>query len=84
MRIVIHLDGGLVQSIFSEMSEPIEALIIDHDTDSGNEDDLAQTLEGSFFTRIETSEVDEGIVHDEFTLFDAGTILSAILPEKKK
>jgi hypothetical protein len=84
MRIVIHLDGGLVQAIFSEMSEPIEALIIDHDTDSANEDDLTQTLEGRFFTHIETSEVDEGIVHDEFTLFDADKILSAIPPENKK
>ena len=37
-RVVIVIEGGVVQEVLSD--EPIECMVIDHDTDGGDEDRL--------------------------------------------
>ncbi len=61
VRIVITMEGGLISGVFS-LGVPVEALIIDYDTDGADEDDeLTEVPQGpdtvsDAFVRIEGGE----------------------------
>ena len=71
MRLVITLEGGIVQSIISD-ENGVEIVVVDYDTDDVPEDELV-TIEGdqARCVRGAPPEVNIGWVNQAFTLADA-------------
>ena len=49
LRIVIQVEGGVVQDICSNSLVPIQAYIVDYDTEGANLDELMTTSDGDVF-----------------------------------
>ena len=49
LRIVIQVEGGVVQDIYSNSAVPIKAYIVDYDTEGANLDELMITSDGDVF-----------------------------------
>ena len=49
IRLVIHVEGGVVQAVFSNSDLPIKIAIQDFDTDGADEDEMATLDDGTEF-----------------------------------
>ena len=49
LRIVIQVEGGVVQDICSNSPVPIKAYIVDYDTEGADGDELMTTSDGEVF-----------------------------------
>ena len=49
LRIVIQVEGGIVQDICSNSEIPIKAYIIDYDTEGADSNELMTTSDGDIF-----------------------------------
>lgn len=76
MRIVIVLDGGLIQEFIvdekSDFTSPIDVLICDYDTDCGDEEELMESPAGDrgFHHMLPCPEYEPGLVGAWFSRFD--------------
>ena len=76
MRLLIHLEGGLVQEVFSEQPD-VEVLVLDFD-DGRCSEDYQRTLGGDALCDRIDATLDPETVRKEFTLSDARIILAAL------
>ena len=69
MRIVVHVDGGIVERVlFDKSDEPVEVMVIDHDIDGMDEDRISATSEGRAFRKLMDAEESPGDVNAEYLL----------------
>ena len=74
IRIIIHVEGGLVQGVYTDCSNesiPIEAIIYDYDTEGACEDSIVTLESGDeafgFFERVVH---DPELVREVFNAFN--------------
>lgn len=83
MRILIEINGGLVQNVMTDgdVSEPHTYRVLDHDTDGAEDEDLSLVVWPSSAVQ-EVCASGKFIMHKDRELVDAG--FSAIPKEKLK
>ena len=64
-KVVIEMDGGLINQTFS--SVPIEIAILDEDTEGADEDDVSTVCGQEVYVRIENPEIDAHHVSNVFS-----------------
>ena len=67
LRIVIQVEGGVVQDICSNSEVPIQAYIVDYDTEGADLDELMTTSDGDEFVgHLEEIHCNEILVNSLF------------------
>ena len=67
LRIVIQVEGGVVQYICSNSPAPIQAYIVDYDTESADLDELMTASDGDeFIGHLEEIHCNENLVNSVF------------------
>ncbi|NOS75361.1 MAG: hypothetical protein HOP36_12675 [Methyloglobulus sp.] len=71
IRLVIHLEGGLVQAVYSNSSAPVRVAIQDFDIEGADGDEIAMLDDGTeFLGHIEPIFRNDSHVADVFAAFD--------------
>ena len=71
IRLVIHLEGGLVQAVYSNSSAPVRVAIQDFDIEGADGDEIATLDDGTEFVgHIEATLHNDSHVADVFAAFD--------------
>lgn len=71
IRLVIHVEGGIVQAIYSNSSAPIQVAIQDFDIEGADGDEIAMLNDGTeFIGHIEAIIHNDSCVADVFAAFD--------------
>jgi hypothetical protein len=67
LRLVVQVEGGIIQDICSNLSVPIQIYIIDYDTEGADLDELMKTPDGDEFVgHLGESRRDEAYVNAIF------------------